>query len=96
MPPREFVDGEDDLLRLGAEAIERMNRRYGPGPSGNRFLLLYRRRLFNAGENVWMGWERKRGKLHELNRLLRGASRYDICRRRWARARRSPPACGTS
>ncbi|HEY9381677.1 MAG TPA: glucoamylase family protein, partial [Burkholderiales bacterium] len=30
--------------------------------------------VFNAGENKWMGWERKRGKLHELNRLLRGAT----------------------
>ncbi len=68
----EVVDSEEALLLLGADAIERMNRRHGPGPSGNRFLLLHRRRLFNASENVWMGWERKRGKLHELNRLLRG------------------------
>ncbi|MFN7102407.1 MAG: GH36-type glycosyl hydrolase domain-containing protein [Pseudorhizobium sp.] len=37
-----------------------------------RFYLLHRRRQFNAGEGVWMGWERKRGKLHELNLLLRG------------------------
>src|SRR4029078_1020417 len=37
-------------------------------------LLLHRRRVFNAGEDRWMGWERKRGKLHELNRLLRGAT----------------------
>src|SRR5690606_38283263 len=37
-----------------------------------RFYLLHRRRLFNPGEGVWMGWERKRGKLHELNLLLRG------------------------
>jgi cyclic beta-1,2-glucan synthetase len=43
-------------------------------PGGNRFFLLHRRRVFNAGENKWMGWERKRGKLHELNRLLRGAT----------------------
>ncbi len=37
-----------------------------------RFFLLHRRRQFNPGEGVWMGWERKRGKLHELNLLLRG------------------------
>ncbi len=61
------------LLDKAAEAIAELNRRYGPGPGGDRFLLLHRRRLFNAGENKWMGWERKRGKLHELNRLLRGA-----------------------
>ena len=45
----------------------------GPGPAGKRFLLLHRRRVFNPAEGKWMGWERKRGKLHELNRLLRGA-----------------------
>ena len=49
-------------------------RRYGPAPGGDRFLLLHRRRVWNAGEARWIGWERKRGKLHELNRLLRGAT----------------------
>lgn len=37
-----------------------------------RFYLLHRRRLYNPAEGAWMGWERKRGKLHELNLLLRG------------------------
>ena len=37
-----------------------------------RFYLLHRRRLYNESEGAWMGWERKRGKLHELNLLLRG------------------------
>jgi len=56
-------------------AIAALNLRHGPGPGGHpRFMLLHRRRVFNAGENRWMGWERKRGKLHELNRLLRGAT----------------------
>ena len=56
-----------------------------PG-GGARFLLLHRRRLWNAGEGTWMGWERKRGKLDELNRLLRGR---DATRRSCApRARR--------
>src|SRR5208337_1388567 len=39
-----------------------------------RFLLLHRRRVWDEAEGVWMGWERKRGKLHELNRSLRGAT----------------------
>ena len=39
-----------------------------------RFFLLHRRRVWNEGEGKWIGWERKRGKLHELNRLLRGAT----------------------
>lgn len=62
------------MLAQAAEAIAQLNRTYGPGPCGDRFLLLHRRRLFNDSENKWMGWERKRGKLHELNRLLRGAT----------------------
>lgn len=71
---RETVEDDARLIAVTAQAIARLNRIYGPGPEGDRFLLLHRRRLFNKGENKWMGWERKRGKLHELNRLLRGAS----------------------
>jgi cyclic beta-1,2-glucan glucanotransferase len=71
---QEVAANDAHLLAVAAEAIEALNRRYGPGPGGNRFLLLHRRRVFNERENTWMGWERKRGKLHELNRLLRGAT----------------------
>ena len=70
----ETVAGEDALLAEGQAAIARLNDVHPPGPAGPRFVLLYRRRLFNAAEGKWMGWERKRGKLHELNRLLRGAT----------------------
>ena len=37
-------------------------------------MLLHRRRSWSDTQRKWMGWERKRGKLHELNRLLRGAT----------------------
>jgi cyclic beta-1,2-glucan synthetase len=70
----ETVEGEERMLNAGANAVDGLNRRYGPGPAGSRFILLTRKRVFNAGENKWMGWERKRGKLLELNRLLRGAT----------------------
>lgn len=70
----EISDNDQHLLEVAANAILRLNREYGPAISGERFLLLRRRRLFNQGEGKWMGWERKRGKLHELNRLLRGAT----------------------
>ncbi|HEY3596248.1 MAG TPA: glucoamylase family protein [Paraburkholderia sp.] len=70
----EVLAGDAALLAVAVAAIEALNRQYEPGPGGNRFLLLHRRRVFNASENRWMGWERKRGKLHELNRLLRGAT----------------------
>jgi cyclic beta-1,2-glucan synthetase len=71
---REVMEGDAHLLAIAAEAIAHLNERHEPAPGGSRFLLLHRRRVFNAGEGKWMGWERKRGKLHELNRLLRGAS----------------------
>ena len=70
----ETVDGDDALLGAAAAGIARLNRRYGPAAAGDRFLLLHRRRVWNAGQKRWIGWERKRGKLHELNRLLRGAA----------------------
>ncbi|HET9261209.1 MAG TPA: glucoamylase family protein [Acidimicrobiia bacterium] len=64
-----------ELLSTATRGVARLNERHGPGPGGaDRFLLFHRRRLFNPGEGVHMGWERKRGKLHELNRLLRGAT----------------------
>jgi cyclic beta-1,2-glucan synthetase len=69
----ESETGDDELLGEAAEGITGLNRRYGMAPSGDRFLLLHRRRLWNEGQRKWIGWERKRGKLHELNRLLRGA-----------------------
>jgi cyclic beta-1,2-glucan synthetase len=71
---QETVPGDDELLAGAVEGIARLNRRHGPtADGGTRFLMLHRRRLWNASEQKWLAWERKRGKLHELNRLLRGA-----------------------
>jgi cyclic beta-1,2-glucan synthetase len=72
--PKESMRGDDDLLAAAAEGIARLNALYGgPGADADRFLLYHRRRSWNETDEKWMGWERKRGKLHELNRLLRGA-----------------------
>ncbi|HYL32134.1 MAG TPA: glucoamylase family protein [Stellaceae bacterium] len=65
---------DEELLGAAAAGIARLNQQYGPAKAGSRFFLLHRRRVWNKGENKWIGWERKRGKLHELNRLLRGAT----------------------
>ena len=67
----EQSDQDLELLAYARSQIALLNDRYPPGVAG-RFHLLHRRRLFNPSESVWMGWERKRGKLHELNLLLRG------------------------
>jgi cyclic beta-1,2-glucan synthetase len=67
------ANNDTELLKLASDGIRRLNVVHGPAPGGDRFLLLHRRRQWSASEARWMGWERKRGKLHELNRLLRGA-----------------------
>ena len=70
----EHMPGDEALVAALVDGIDRLNTRYeGPPGGGERFLLLHRRRLWNKQEDKWIGWERKRGKLHELNRLLRGA-----------------------
>ncbi|HSJ97565.1 MAG TPA: glucoamylase family protein, partial [Myxococcota bacterium] len=69
----ECAPGDDELLAAARAGIARLNLRHDPAPDGERFLLLHRRRVWSEGEGKWIGWERKRGKLHELNRLLRGA-----------------------
>jgi len=67
-------DGADlEVLEHAKQCIAELNKRY-PLEGSARFHLLHRRRLYNDAEGCWMGWERKRGKLHELNLLLRGDS----------------------
>jgi hypothetical protein len=61
---------DDPLIDLCAELIEELNEKYARQNSGS-FLLLHRHRVYNPREGVWMGWERKRGKLLDLNKLLR-------------------------
>jgi len=68
----ETMPDDDDLLDVAIRGVEDLNAQYADaGPE--RFYLFHRRRLWNPAEGVWMGWERKRGKLEEFNRLLRGA-----------------------
>lgn len=59
------------LVLLAAELIEGLNQRYA-ATAGGGFLMLHRHRIFNPRQGVWMGWERKRGKLLDLNRLVMG------------------------
>ncbi|CAN7297936.1 GH36-type glycosyl hydrolase domain-containing protein [Pararhizobium sp. LjRoot238] len=62
-----------DVLDYAKREIAILSERYAHD-GRTRFYLLHRRRLYNEAEGVWMGWERKRGKLHEMNLLLRGDS----------------------
>ncbi len=64
------IEEDEPLLATAKEAIETLNQRYG----NDRFLLLHRSRQWCETEQKWIGWERKRGKLEELNRFLTGAA----------------------
>ena len=73
--PTEKTPADDAVRDAAVVGIAELNRRHAAAADGGpRFLLLHRRRVWNPSEGTWMGWERKRGKLHELNRLLRGAT----------------------
>lgn len=62
----------DPLVELAVGLINNLNKRYA-GKHGGGFYLLHRHRIFNARQGVWMGWERKRGKLLDLNKFILGA-----------------------
>ncbi len=59
------------LVQLAARRIEALNEQY-PRDRGDTFFLFHRPRRWNPQERIWMGYERKRGKLADLNALLRG------------------------
>ncbi|HXB90870.1 MAG TPA: hypothetical protein VNU72_01215, partial [Puia sp.] len=69
--PHETLPQDGPLLELAKEKVEALNSKYGS--AGNSiFYLFHRPRRWNSHDRVWMGYERKRGKLTELNSLLRG------------------------
>jgi cyclic beta-1,2-glucan synthetase len=70
--PAETMPEDSSYLLDAMERIKSLNGRYSNG-GPDRFFLFHRRRTWNPVQGCWMGWERKRGKLVEFNRLLRGA-----------------------
>ncbi|TGE36917.1 glycosyl transferase family 36 [Desulfosporosinus fructosivorans] len=72
----ESVQGDEQIIEAATLAIRNLNNKYGQ----SQFYFFHRKRIYNASEGVWMGWERKRGKLVEFNCLLRqdGETSYDV------------------
>ncbi len=70
--PSEHVSGDEEIIAAAIAGIRSLNERYGHSDD-TAFYLFHRPRRWNPQEGVWMGWERKRGKLAEFNRFLRGA-----------------------
>ena len=76
--PTETAEADRELVARARSAIEALNAKYAPA-EGEGFFLFHRARKRDARENVWMGWERKRGKLEELNAALRGElARFEV------------------
>jgi cyclic beta-1,2-glucan synthetase len=69
----ETLPRDAEILAAARAGIKALNAKHAGGGS-DRFFLFHRQRQWSAGEAVWMGWERKRGKIEEFNRLLRGAT----------------------
>ena len=70
---QETEPADEELMRLAKTGVEHLNRKY-ESHRPDIFFLFHRPRRWNAQEGLWMGYERKRGKLAELNALLRGVT----------------------
>ena len=71
---KETLPEDEPLLLFVRKKIEELNEKY-KGSCSDIFFLFHRPRQWNPRERMWMGYERKRGKLEELNSMLRGGSK---------------------
>ncbi|MFZ6814789.1 GH36-type glycosyl hydrolase domain-containing protein [Undibacterium sp. Rencai35W] len=71
--PTETTVQDEILIHLATSAITLLNQTYG-NDTHSPFFLLHRPRRWNPQEQCWMGYERKRGKLSDLNAFLRGST----------------------
>jgi len=92
-PTAAEMPADDEILDAARAGVVDLNARLGQGRT-DRFHLFHRARQWNPGEGSWIGWERKRGKLEEFNRLLRGL-RTRASASTWA-TRRCCPASATA
>jgi cyclic beta-1,2-glucan synthetase len=60
---------DEGLIEYATQKIDRLNQRYQEMDSSS-FFFFHRERRWNPSMQTWMGWERKRGKLEEFNRLI--------------------------
>jgi len=72
--PSETKPEDEPLVSLVARRVQELNIKYGDGK--DVFYLFHRPRLWNSLDSIWMGHERKRGKLGDLNCLLRGGKNH--------------------
>lgn len=78
--PSQEQEKDQAIIKAALEGIAELNRKYS-GNGLSIFYYMHRKRIYNASEDRWMGWERKRGAIVEFNRLLRGEgdTGFTIC-----------------
>lgn len=76
--PEQTQPGDVELLDYARTALQKLNDTYAEDRA-NIFYLFHRPRVWNSHEQVWMGYERKRGKLEQFNALLRGEASTAFC-----------------
>ncbi len=74
--PVQHMPEDEPLIQRATAGVEALNQKYAQTAP---FYLFHRERQWNPSEGVWMGWERKRGKLTEFNRLLLNAGQTTYC-----------------
>jgi cyclic beta-1,2-glucan synthetase len=72
--PRQSMPEDAEYIDIVARGVEELNRRHGEG----HFFLFHRGRMWSESEQRWIGWERKRGKLEQLNQFLIGESTPEL------------------
>lgn len=77
----QHVLGDDAIINAARQGIQMLNDRYETEHNRRPFCLFVRGRRYNEIEDVWMGWERKRGALSELNSALRGSTETSFTER---------------
>lgn len=64
--PNQSMPDDEKIITAGVNGVRKLNRKYGE----NKFFYFHRSRQWNEKEKVWMGWERKRGKILEFNKMV--------------------------
>lgn len=67
---REKEESDKDIIQTANYELDRLNKKYSMEGKTPIFNFVYRKRLWNKNEKCYMGWERKRGLLTELNCFL--------------------------
>lgn len=69
---KETEPEDKKIVDKALEGIENLNKKYSCSEK-DIFYFFHRQRQYNAAQKRWMGWERKRGAIIEINELLKGS-----------------------